>query len=113
MNHPMNKKEELLKAFNQDIIIKLHAYHRIRKRGINLKMIEEAFKKDDIIEEYEDDFPYPSVLILGFDDNNTPIHIACAISEKGLIIITVYVPNDSHWDNTFKKRRGRSEDEMH
>ncbi|OLS22064.1 MAG: hypothetical protein HeimC2_31180 [Candidatus Heimdallarchaeota archaeon LC_2] len=100
----MVNKKELSIAFEKDLLIKKHAYHRIRKRGINLKRIEEVFNNDDIIEVYEDDRPYPSVLLLGFDKANMPLHIVCAPSEKGLIIITVYIPDSKLWDSTLKNR---------
>lgn len=96
-------KEAIINAFQEDIIIKLHAYERIKQRGLNLDMIENVILNDDIIERYPDDYPVSSVLLLGYDDN-VPIHIICAPTDKGLIIISVYVPNQNIWLDDYKTR---------
>jgi hypothetical protein len=56
----------------------------------------------EIIEEYPDDYPYPSCLILGA---NTPLHVVCGISELELHIITAYVPDSAKWNDDLKTRR--------
>ena len=63
-----------------------------------------AIENDDIIEYYPDDFPIPSVLLLGFVNSN-PIHIVCAPSDKALIIITAYYPDPNFWKNNWKDRK--------
>lgn len=96
-------KEAIKKAFQKDIIIKLHAYERIRLRGLSLDMIENAILDDDIVERYPDDYPISSVLLLGFDET-VPIHVICAPSDIGLIIISVYIPNRNIWLGDYKTR---------
>lgn len=45
-------------------------------------------------------------LILGFTNDNRPLHIVVAIDnfEKYIWIITVYEPSRNKWDETFSKR---------
>ncbi len=52
--------------------------------------IEKALLNGEIIEEYENDYPYPSCLVYGINLNNKVIHIVCGINEIELWIITAY-----------------------
>ena len=47
---------------------RLHAIERMFERDIEKPMIENAIKNGEIIEEYEDDKPYPSYLVLFFEN---------------------------------------------
>ena len=59
------------------------------------------------IEEYPDDKPYPSALILGWTVAGRPLHIVCApvVPEKRLIIITTYEPDPNRWAPDFRGRK--------
>ncbi|PIZ16757.1 hypothetical protein COY52_06225 [Candidatus Desantisbacteria bacterium CG_4_10_14_0_8_um_filter_48_22] len=61
--------------------------------------IKEAILNGEIIEEYPEDRPYSSCLILGFTEKKRPLHIACAPvpGEDLLIVITIYQPSPSLW----------------
>jgi len=48
---------------------------------------------------------YPSCLILGFNKENIPIHVVCALSEDNLSMITAYNPGKEEWEVDFKTRR--------
>ena len=67
------------------------------------KMFEEevyqAIQSGEVIESYEYDTPYPSILILGRTNTGRPIHIVCAYSSDDnlAIVITVYQPDPSRW----------------
>ena len=76
------------------------------ERGINPEDIEISIKNGEIIEEYIDDKPYPSFLLLFFIDKKA-VHIVGALDKENEIfyIITVYYPDIIIWDNTFKTRR--------
>jgi len=58
------------------------------------------------IEEYIDDTPYPSRLILGWCKSR-PLHIVVAdnIVEKEVIIITAYDPDPNQWEPDFIRRK--------
>jgi len=66
-----------------------------------------ALNTGEIIEEYPDDQPYPSCLILGRTATNRPIHVVCApvSTERRLIIITTYQPDPALWEADFKRRK--------
>jgi len=89
-----------------DFIYRVHAIERMFQRDISEDAVENAVKNGKIIEEYLDDKPYPSFLILDFenDDTNKPIHVVFAKNEDEIIIITAYQPEKSKWTNNYQTR---------
>ncbi len=61
-----------------------------------------------IIEQYEDDYPFPSCLILGKSGNKV-IHVVASINDNYIYIITSYVPEATKWESDWKTRREGSE----
>lgn len=59
----------------------------------------------EIIEEYENDYPYPSCLVYGINLNNEVIHIVCGLNEIELWIITAYYPDNIKWKEDLKTRK--------
>jgi hypothetical protein len=80
----------------------LHALERALERDIWKEDIEHAIIQGEIIEEYDDDKPYPSCLIYGNDTKGKPIHVVCAFSPI-IRIITVYYPAEDKWID-YKRR---------
>jgi len=66
-----------------------------------------SLEAGEIIEEYPEDTPYPSCLVLGRPPDGRPLHVVCAPvpSESRLIIITTYRPDPARWDAEFRRRR--------
>ena len=58
-----------------------------------------------IIEEYENDYPYPSCLVYGISVNNKILHIVCGFNGEELWIITAYYPNRDEWNEDMKTRK--------
>ena len=62
----MIELENLKLYFERDaVFISDHAVKRFRERGIKIKDVRTAVYSGEIIEQYPDDYPYPSCLILG------------------------------------------------
>jgi len=61
--------------------------------------VYEAICNGEIIKEYPQDKPYPSVLIFGRTATNRPLHIVSAYDDEEnlTIVITVYQPNPKLW----------------
>ncbi len=78
----------------------------MHERCITEEEVEHAIASGAIIENYPDDTPYPSALLLGHAGTK-PIHVVYAIDvEDGLrIIITVYEPDLKIWHDDLKTRR--------
>ena len=54
-----------------------HVMIRLLQRNITQSDIEKALLNGEIIEEYENDYPYPSCLVCGINLNNEILHIVC------------------------------------
>lgn len=98
--------ERLRKYFSEDkIFATAHASERFRQRGINIRDIRKAVNDGEIIEEYPDDYPYPSCLILGENVRGEKIHAVLSDEGTSSRIITAYFPDVEKWSTDFKIRR--------
>jgi len=87
-----------------------HARREMQSEPLGLIRVEEvleALNAGEIIEEYPDDQPYPSCLVLGWTLTDRPLHIVCApvSTERRLIVITTYQPDPVRWEADFKRRK--------
>ena len=98
--------EKLRKYFSEDkIFATAHAAERFRQRKINIKDIRNAINSGEIIEQYPNDYPYPSCLILGENLRGEKIHAVLSDEGTSSRIITAYFPDVEKWSSDFKNRR--------
>jgi len=83
----------------------LHAAKRLLQRGISSFDVEASISNGYIIENYPDDSPYPSCLVMGKTTAKRVLHIVCAIDSDKLWIITAYEPSSIEWEADFKTRK--------
>ena len=90
------------------IIFRIHAVQRMFQRNINMNEVRLVYENGETIENYPQDFPYPSRLILGWIGNR-PLHIVVAedSADAEVIVITVYEPDPLQWEADFKLRRSK------
>lgn len=82
-----------------------HALRRLFERGIAPECVRHAIEAGEIIADYPDDRPHPSMLLLGFVDG-MPLHVVTACDPAGAcIIITAYRPDPLLWSADFRTRR--------
>jgi len=76
------------------------------ERKVSEADIRTILESGRTIEDYPEDVPFPSRLILG-RVRERPLHVVAARNEeqKELIIITVYEPDLDLWEQDFKTRR--------
>jgi hypothetical protein len=88
------------------LIFRVHAVERMFQRSIDEEDVREALEAGEVIEDYPDDTPYPSRLILGWAGAR-PLHVVVALNSQDneRIIITVYVPDPKHWEPGYRRRR--------
>jgi len=69
--------------------------------------VSEALSACEVIEEYPDDTPYPSVLVLGQTQHGRPVHAVCAyvLENQTMVIVTVYEPDPDRWDDRRRRKR--------
>ena len=89
------------------VIVSIHAQERLRQRGIKIKDIKHCILFGEIIEQYPDDFPFPSCLIFGKSEDNQIIHVV--VSDEGGMsrIITAYFPDTHKFEDDLKTRKER------
>jgi hypothetical protein len=76
------------------------------EREIAPEDVEAALVYGIVIEDYPNDLPYPSKLIL-VHKKNRPIHVVVGndFENERIFIITVYNPDSELWGDDFMKRR--------
>lgn len=91
---------------NGHVLWSVHVLVRIQERGIYRKDAVNAILTGEIIEQYPEDKPYPSCLILGESTRGEPLHVVAALSESNATMITAYYPTP---DKFFEDNRTRKE----
>lgn len=87
-----------------------HALVRMMERGISRSEIFRTVENGDIIEAYPDLKPYPGYLIMGKAGKNV-LHVVLAWDEQEKVayIVTAYIPDEKHFQQNGKTRKGRAE----
>jgi hypothetical protein len=82
-----------------------HALKRAVERNISGSEIAQMSENAELIEDYPDDKYSPSCLILGFTNQDRPLHIQVSFADTPMVrIITLYEPDPEEWIE-FRKRR--------
>lgn len=77
-----------------------HAFKRSIERNISKKEIQQTGLNVIIIENYPDDKYSPSCLLLGFTENQRPLHLQVSFLDSDKTkIITLYEPDSNQWIN--------------
>lgn len=105
MKRQIKRIHELAAA--DQMAFKKHTVLRMYQRQITENDTKEALVHCKIIEEYPDDYPLPTCLVLGHTKIGRPIHAVVAIDEEEPMLwaITVYEPDLFEWQEGFEKRR--------
>ena len=76
------------------------------EREISPEVVKRAVQAGEVIEDYPDDHPYPSVLLLHFEEGHA-LHIVAGMDEAGSTchIVTAYWPDLNLWNADFRTRR--------
>ena len=87
------------------LVFRVHAIQRMYQRNISEVEVRHVITTGETVEDYPDDTPYPSRLVLGWNDRR-PIHVVVAdnVDEQENIVITVYEPDPLEWQPDFKRR---------
>lgn len=86
------------------LVYRVHAVQRMAERGIREEDVARVISQGKEIENYPDDLPYPSRLLLGWIERR-PLHVVAATAEHDIIVITVYEPDPALWESGFERRK--------
>lgn len=82
-----------------------HVVARLQERGIEPSDIKNCIETGRIIEQYPDDYPYPSCLVLGVTVAEKSLHVVIGVGGGYLWLITAYYPNPLKWNEDFSVRK--------
>lgn len=88
-----------------EFVWRRHALERMLERSISRAEVINAVQNGEIIEEYAQDFPYPSCLVYNLE--NEPLHVVAALDGQKCFIITVYRPSLEEFESDYKTRKNR------
>ena len=91
---------------NRQLVFRDHAIRRMSQRGISEVEIGVALAGGEIIEDYPEDQPYPSRLVLGWVAGR-PLHLVVADNPSSMetYVITAYEPDPDLWEGDFRRRK--------
>jgi len=82
-----------------------HILARLQERGIEINDVRNCIATGRIIEQYPDDYPFPSCLLLGHSANGRVLHAVVGVGQGFLWLITAYHPDPEKWECNFSRRR--------
>jgi hypothetical protein len=76
------------------------------ERNVSVEDVRIVVDSGETIEDYPEDRPYPSRLVLGWRGSR-PLHVVVAdnMSENRVVAITVYEPDAALWELDFRRRK--------
>lgn len=80
----MNIEDLRILCKDDTIQVTLHVLQRFRERNIKLNDIKNCIMYGEIIENYPNDYPYPSALVFEHKVNSKPLHVVAGIGDGNL-----------------------------
>jgi hypothetical protein len=76
------------------------------ERGVSAEEVRTVVRTGETIENYPEDLPYPSRLVLGWS-RGRPLHVVVADNTERAetIVITAYEPDAALWERDFRRKR--------
>jgi len=92
------------------LVFRVHAARQMFKRGMFEADVRAALDGGEIIEDYPEDEPFPSRLVLGwvwFQRTRVPLHLVVSFDARAntIYLVTVYQPTLSDWMPGFRARK--------
>ena len=83
-----------------------HILARLLSRNIPQRAVRETIIAGEVIEDYPQDRPFPSCLVLAWVDG-TPYHVVVSLDETTdtVYVITAYEPSPDRFEADFRTRR--------
>lgn len=88
-----------------EFVYRTHAIERMAQRNVTTGEVRQVVENGETIEDYPEDAPYPSRLVLGWCEGR-PLHVVVAddAQDNRAIVITVYEPDPDRWSDDFRER---------
>lgn len=82
-----------------------HCLERMQERDISREDVLVCVDQGEIIEDYPDDYPFPSCLIFGHTIAKKVIHVVVGTDGNSAYVITAYYPSTSKFEADLKTRK--------
>ena len=83
-----------------------HAFQRMFERSVSPEEVRQVIDGGEVIQEYPDDRPFPSCLILGWVEGRALHAVVARDPDSGrCFVVTAYPPDPGLWDSEFRTRR--------
>ena len=82
-----------------------HCLEKMGERDISIGDVKSCIATGEIIEDYPEDYPFPSCLVYGKVGDDRIIHVVAGSNGITLYIITAYIPNRIKFEDDLKTRR--------
>ena len=92
----------------ESILWSRHGISELLNEGWARSAVERGLERSEIIEDYRTiTRPLPDCLVIGWIEPDEPFHAVVAIDEPNdrLLIVTVYKPTASEWENDWQIRK--------
>ena len=83
-----------------------HCLERMQERDISRADVLCGVLQGEIIEEYPDDYPFPSCLIFGHTTCGRVLHTVIGTDKITAYVITAYYPSADKFEADLKTRKG-------
>lgn len=83
----------------------VHMLQRLIQRNLSQDEVIEAIQSGEIIEQYPNDYPHPSCLVLGITIAGKYLHVVCGRGVEEVWMISAYSPNPVEWETDLKTRK--------
>lgn len=85
---------------------RVHATRRMFRRSIEENDVKRVLANGTIIEVYQTDLPFPSLLINGLTETDRPLHAVVGVDADScrLYLVTIYEPDPKKWSKNNTKR---------
>jgi len=83
----------------------VHCLERMQERDITREDVRGCIAEGEIIEDYPNDYPFPSCLIFGHTGNGEVLHTVAGTDGSIAYIITSYYPNPEKFEADMKTRK--------
>lgn len=92
--------------YGENIQWERHVLERLISRSISRRAVLQILRSGECIEDYPNDYLFPSGLFLGWHQDK-PLHVVAALDETvpEVYVITAYEPDLEHFEAEFKTRR--------
>jgi len=88
------------------ILYRVHAVQRMFEREVSAVKVRKALESEDVIEDYSNEMPEPSRLILGFQGKRS-FHVVTSENPQAseFTVVTVYLPDPNKWKKDYRTRK--------